>query len=111
MSCLLESKARLLESIFLEVFPNDIPRISPKREIDFRIDLFLDTKHIPIPPYQLAQANLKELNLELKDLQYKSFIRPSIFPWGAPVLFMKKKDGSLRVCVNYDQLNKVTIKN
>src|SRR5262249_4756013 len=62
-------------------------------------------------PYRMAPTKLKELKVQLKDLLDKGFIRPSSSPWGAPVLFVKKKDGSLRLCIDYRQLNKVTIKN
>ncbi|KAH0761174.1 hypothetical protein KY290_017247 [Solanum tuberosum] len=80
-------------------------------EINFGIDLIPDTEPISIPPYKMALAKLKELKEQLKDLLDKAFIRPSISPWGAPVLFVKKKDGSLRMCIDYRQLNKFTIKN
>ena len=69
------------------------------------------TQPISIPPYRMAPAELNELREQLKDLLDKGFIRPSCSPWGAPVLFVKKKDGSLRLCVDYRQLNKVTVKN
>ena len=98
-------------SEFPEVFPEDLSGVPPKREIDFGIDLLPDTQPISIPPYRMAPAELKELKEQLKDLLDKGFIRPSISPWGAPVLFVKKKDGSLRMCIDYRQLNKVTIKN
>ena len=81
------------------------------REIDFGIDVFLDTHPISIPPYRMAPIELKELKEQLKDLLDKGFIRPSVSPWGAPVLFVRKKDSSLRMCIDYRQLNKVTIKN
>jgi len=96
---------------FSDVFPEDLPGLPLIREIDFGIDLAPDTLPISIPPYRMAPAELKELKQQLQDLLNKSFIRPSISPWGAPVLFVKKKDGSLRMCIDYRQLNKVTIRN
>ena len=96
---------------FPEVFLEDLFGIPPKREIDFGIDLLPDTQPISIPPYRMAPAELKELKDNLKDLLDKGFIRPSISPWGAPMLFVRKKAGSLRMCIDYRQLNKVTIKN
>uniref|UniRef100_M1CYN1 Gag-pol protein n=1 Tax=Solanum tuberosum TaxID=4113 RepID=M1CYN1_SOLTU len=96
---------------FLKVFPDDLPGSPPAREIDFGIDLLLDTQPIFIPPYRMAPLELKELKEQLKDLLDKGFIRLSISPWGAPVLFVRKKDSSLRMCIDYRQLNKVTIKN
>ena len=93
---------------FQDVFPDDLPRIPPPREIDFCIDLEPDTKPISIPPYKMSLAELKELKLQLKDLTNKGFIQPSISPWGALVLFVKKKDGTFRMCIDYWQLNKVT---
>ena len=80
-------------SEFPEVFPNDLPDIHPKWEIDFCIDLLPETNPILIPPYQMALAELKELKAQIKDLLDKGFIRPSISPWGASVLFVKNKDG------------------
>ncbi|KAH0709324.1 hypothetical protein KY284_010751 [Solanum tuberosum] len=111
-----ESEIPPLESVpvvkeFPEVFSNDLPGIPPEREIDFGIDLLSDTQPISIPLYQIALAELKELKAQLKDLLDKGFIQPSISPWGAPVLFVKKKDGSLHMCIDYRQLNKVTINN
>ncbi|KAH0705935.1 hypothetical protein KY285_010456 [Solanum tuberosum] len=110
------SKTPTLESVpvvneFPEVFPEDLPEVPPEREIDCGIDLLPDTQPISIPPYRMAPAKLKELKEQLKDLLDKGFIRPSVSPWGSPVLFVKKKDGSLRMCIDYRQLNKVTIKN
>ncbi|KAH0691243.1 hypothetical protein KY285_018431 [Solanum tuberosum] len=96
---------------FPEVFPDDLLGVPPEREIDFGIDLLLDTRPISIPPYRMAPTELTELKDQLKDLLDKGFIRPSVSPWGTPVLFVRKKDGSLRMCIDYRQLNKVTIKN
>lgn len=97
-------------SEFSEVFPNDLPGIPHEREIDFGIYLLPKTNPISIPPYRMAPAELKELKAQLKDLLDKGYIRPSISPWGAPVLFVKKKDGSLRMCIAYRQLNRSPLK-
>ena len=110
------SESPTLESVpvvseFPEVFPDDLSGVPPEREIDFGIDLLPDTQPISIPPYRMAPTEIKELKEQLKDLLDKGFIRPSISPWGASVLFVRKKDGSLRMCIDYRQLNKVTIKN
>ena len=88
-----------------------MPGLPPEREIEFCIDVVPGTDPISMPPYRMAPAELSELKEQLQDLLDKGFIRPSISPWGAPVLFVKKKDGSLRLCIDYRQLNKVTIKN
>ena len=96
---------------FLDVFPADLPYIPPDRDIDFCIDLEPGTRPISIPPYRMAPAELRELKVQLEELLSKVFIRLSASPWGAPVLFVKKKDGSFRMCIDYRQLNKVTIKN
>ena len=98
-------------SEFLEVFSEDLPRVSPEREIDIGIDLLTDTHPISIPPYIMSPTELKELKDQLKDLIDIGFIRPSISLWGEPVLFIRMKDRSLRICIDYRQLNKVTIKN
>ncbi|WRX08486.1 Reverse transcriptase domain - like 6 [Theobroma cacao] len=96
---------------FVDVFPEELPGLPPEREIEFCIDLIPETRPISIPPYRMAPAELKELKDQLEDLLDKGFIRPSVSPWGAPVLFVKMKDGSLRLCIDYRQLNKVTVKN
>ncbi|XP_070010710.1 uncharacterized protein [Nicotiana sylvestris] len=95
---------------FPDVFPDELPRIPPDREIDFGIDMIPGTQPISILPYRMEPVELKELKEQLKDLLEKGFIRPSVSPWGAPVLFVRKKHGSLRMCIDYRQLNKVTIK-
>ena len=96
---------------FLDVFPSDLPGVPPDRDIDFAIHLEPGTKPICIPPYRMALAELKELKDQLQDLLSKGFICPSVSPWGAPVLFVKKKDGTMGMCIDYRQLNKVTMKN
>ena len=96
---------------FPDVFPEELLGLPPDREIKLCIDVVPGTNPISMPPYRMAPAELKKLNEQLKELLDKSFIRPSTSPWGAPVLFVKKKDGSLRLCIDYRQLNKVTIKN
>ena len=80
---------------FSDVFPEELPRLPPEREIEFCIDIVPGTDPISMPPYRMAPAELKELNEQLKELLDQGFIRPSTSPWGAPVLFVKKKDGSL----------------
>ena len=96
---------------FLDVFPDDLPGLPPEQEIDFPIDLVPDTALISLPPYRMAPAELKELKTQLQDLMDRGFIRPSVSPWGAPVLFVKKKDDTWRLSIDYRQLNKVTIRN
>ena len=95
---------------FLEVFPNNFPRILLVQEIYFCSDLLQNTTPISIPTYRMSSAELRELKAQLKDLVDKGFIQPSISPRGAPVLFVKKKDGYLRMCIDYQKQNKVTIK-
>ena len=96
---------------FSYVFPDDLPGLAPNREIEFNIDLLPGTNPISIAPYRMAPTELKELKEQLQELLDKGFIRPSSSRGGAPVLFVKKKDGTMRMCIDYRQLNKVTIKN
>ena len=96
---------------FLDVFPDNLPGLPPEREIDFPIDLVPSTTPISLPPYKMALVELKELKTQLQELVDRGFIRPSISPWGALVLFVKKKDGTWKLCIDYRQLNKVTIRN
>ncbi|XP_069151844.1 uncharacterized protein [Solanum lycopersicum] len=91
--------------------PVELPGMPPDRDIDFCIDPKLGTRPIYIPPYRVDPAELRELKDQLQELLGKGFIRPSASPWGAPLLFVKKKDGSFRMCIDYRQLNMVTIKN
>ncbi|XP_052299719.1 uncharacterized protein LOC127903097 [Citrus sinensis] len=96
---------------FIDVFPGDLPRLPPDREVEFTIELVPGTTPTSRAPYRMAPIELKELNVQLQELLDKGFICPSVSPWGAPVLFVKKKDGSMRLCIDYRQLNMVTVKN
>jgi len=93
------------------VFSDDITKLPPEREVEFAIDLMSGMSPISIVPYRKSASELGELKKQLEELLEKQFIRPSVSPWGALVLLVKKKDGSMRLCVDYRQLNKVTIKN
>ena len=97
---------------YVDIFPEELPGLPPEREISFEIELLLPgTAPISKAPYRMAPAELRELQVQLQEMLDKGFIRQSYSPWGAPVLFVKKKDGSLRMCIDYRELNKVTIKN
>ncbi|GJR57334.1 putative reverse transcriptase domain-containing protein [Tanacetum coccineum] len=96
---------------FPEVFPDDLPGLPPSRQVEFKIDLVPGAAPVARAPYRLAPSEMKELSEQLKELLEKGFIRPSSSPWGAPVLFVKKKDGSFRMCIDYRELNKLTVKN
>ncbi|GJT71915.1 putative reverse transcriptase domain-containing protein [Tanacetum coccineum] len=96
---------------FPNVFPDDLSGLPPIQEIEFRIELTPGATPVAKSPYRLAPSELEELSGKLKELQDKGFIRPSLSPWGAPVLFVKKKDGSFRMCIDYRELNKLTVKN
>ncbi|KAJ9554217.1 hypothetical protein OSB04_018262 [Centaurea solstitialis] len=96
---------------FPDVFPEDLPGLPPERQVEFHIDLTPGAAPIARAPYRLAPTEMKEMMTQLQELSEKGFIRPSSSPWGAPVLFVKKKDGSMRMCIDYRELNKVTVKN
>ncbi|GJY26687.1 putative reverse transcriptase domain-containing protein [Tanacetum coccineum] len=96
---------------FLEVFPEDLPGLPPARPVEFQIDLISGAAPVARAPYRLAPYEIKELSEQLQELFDKRFIRASSSPWGAPVLFVKKKDGSFRMCIDYRELNKLTVKN
>ncbi|GJZ60076.1 putative reverse transcriptase domain-containing protein [Tanacetum coccineum] len=96
---------------FPGVFPEDLTGLPPSREVEFCIDLIPGAMPVAKSPYRLAPTEMQELSNQLKELQEKGFIRPSSSPWGAPVLFVKKKDGSFRMCIDYRELNKLTVKN
>ncbi|XP_052732478.1 uncharacterized protein LOC128196266 [Vigna angularis] len=96
---------------FPDVFPDEVPGLPPPREVEFTIDLVSTAGPISIAPYRMSPAELTELKEQIEELMDKKFIRPSASPWGAPVLLVKKKDDSSRLCIDYRQLNKLTIKN
>ncbi|XP_022889124.1 uncharacterized protein LOC111404565 [Olea europaea var. sylvestris] len=96
---------------FPDIFPEDLSGLPPNREIEFCIDLIPGTAPISQAPYRMTPKELKELKVQLQELIDKGFIRPSASPWGVPVLFEKKKDGTMRLCIDYRQLNKMTIRN
>nr|GEU89238.1 retrotransposable element Tf2 [Tanacetum cinerariifolium] len=111
-----KSEEKRLEDVpivreFLKVFPEDLPGLPPVRQVEFQIDLVPGAAPVARAPYRLAPAEMQEQSTQLQELSDKGFIRPSSSPWGAPVLFVKKKDGSFRMCIDYRKLNKLTIKN
>ncbi|GJY96061.1 putative reverse transcriptase domain-containing protein [Tanacetum coccineum] len=111
-----KSKEKRLEDVlvirdFPEVFPEELPGLPPPRQVEFRIDLVLMAAPVTRAPYRLGPSEMRELSVQLQELLEKGFIRPSSSPWGAPVLFVKKKDGSFRMCIYYRELNKLTVKN
>ncbi|GJS40502.1 putative reverse transcriptase domain-containing protein, partial [Tanacetum coccineum] len=89
------------------VFLEDLSGLPPTRQVEFQIDLIPGAALVARAPYRLAPSEMKELSDQLKELSDKGFIRPSSSPWGAPVLFVKKKDGSFRMCIDYRELNKL----
>ncbi|KAJ0016992.1 hypothetical protein Pint_12065 [Pistacia integerrima] len=86
---------------FPDVFPKDLPGLPPDREVEFTIDLVPGLALISMAPYGMAPHELQELKVQLQELVDKGFIRPSVSSWGAPVLFVKKKDGTFRLCIDY----------
>jgi hypothetical protein len=96
---------------FADVFPEELPGMPLERELEFTIDLKPGTEPIARMPYRMSTPELQELKMQLKELLDLGLIRPSVSPWGAPVIFIRKKDGSWRLCIDYHQLNKATIKN
>ncbi|GJS05309.1 putative reverse transcriptase domain-containing protein [Tanacetum coccineum] len=111
-----KSEEKRLEDVltvrdFLEVFLEDFPGLPPMRQVEFQIDLVPGVAPVARAPYRLALTELQELSTQLQELSNKGFIRPSSSSWGAPVLFVKKKDGSFWMCIDYRELNKPTVKN
>ncbi|GJY69390.1 putative reverse transcriptase domain-containing protein [Tanacetum coccineum] len=111
-----KSEKKRLEDVpivrdFPEVFPEDLPGLPLTRQVEFQIDLVPGATPVARAPYRLAPSEMKELSKQLKELSDKGFIRPSSSPWGAPVLFVKRKDGLFRMCIDYRELNKLTVKN
>jgi hypothetical protein len=96
---------------FPDVFPEDVSGLPLVRQVEFRIDLMLGVAPVAKAPYRLAPVEMQELSNQLQELLDKGFIRPSFSPWGAHVMFVKKKDGSFRMCIDYRELYKLTIKN
>ena len=96
---------------YKDVFPDELSGLPPQRVVDFGIELHPGTLPISMTSHKMALVELQELRVQLHELLDKGFIRPSTSPWGAPVLFTKKKDKTLRLCIDYWHLNKVTIKN
>ncbi|GKD43989.1 hypothetical protein Tco_1268634, partial [Tanacetum coccineum] len=111
-----KSKKKRLEDVpivrdFPKIFPEDLSGLPPTRQVEFQIDLVPGAAPVARAPYRLAPSKIKELAEQLKELSDKGFIRPSSSPWGAPVLFVKKKDESFQMCIDYRELNKLTVKN
>ncbi|GKG18116.1 hypothetical protein Tco_0372414, partial [Tanacetum coccineum] len=86
---------------FPEIFPEDLPGLPPTQQVEFQINLIPGVAPVARAPYQLALSEMKELSDQMKELSDKGFIRPSSSPWGAPILFVKKKDGSFRMYIDY----------
>ena len=96
---------------FKDVFPDEILGLPPKRDIDFTIELVPRAALVSKTPYKMSTPEMLELKMQLQELLEKKYIRPSLSLWGAPVLFVNKKDGTLILCIDYRKLNKFTVKN
>ncbi|GKC50035.1 putative reverse transcriptase domain-containing protein [Tanacetum coccineum] len=97
--------------IFPDVFPDELSGLPPEREVEFTTELIHGAQPISKDPYRMAPLELKERKDQLQELLERGFIRPSVSPWGVPVLFVKKKDGSMRLCIDYRELNRITVRN
>ena len=96
---------------FLDVFPEELSGIPLEREVDLSIEIFPGIVPISKAPYRMALTEMKELKIQLQELLDKGFIQSSFSPLSEPILFVKKKDGTLRMCIDYRHINKVTVKN
>ncbi|GKE66273.1 putative reverse transcriptase domain-containing protein [Tanacetum coccineum] len=111
-----KSREKRLEDVpiirdFPKVFLKDLLGLPLTRQVEFQIDLMPGAALIARAPYRLAPSEMKELSEQLQELSNKGFIRPSSSPWGALVLFVKKKDRSFQMCIDYQELNKLKVKN
>ena len=106
-----ETKVSMCDLPVVKEFPEDISGLPPEREIEFSIDLVLGARPISLALYRMSPIELVKLKKQLEELLDKQFVRPNMSLWGAPVLLVKKKNGTMRMCVDYRQLNKVAIKN
>jgi hypothetical protein len=109
-------EANLLEVIrvvsnFPDVFPEELPGMPPERKVEFAIELIPGTAPISKRAYRVSGPELVELKKQIDELLEKGYVRPNTSPWAAPVLFVEKKDGTKRMCIDYRALNEVTIKN
>jgi hypothetical protein len=98
-------------SEFPDVFPKDLPGMPPEQKVDFAIELLPGTAPVSKRAYRVFGPELVELKKQIDELSKKVYIRPSTSPWAAHVLFVEKKDGTRRMCIDYRTLNEVTIKN
>ena len=93
------------------MFPDDLPSLPPDRDVEFTIYLVPSIAPISMAPYRMTPLELRELKVQLQELVDKGFIKPCVSPWGAPMLFVKKNDRTMRLCIDYRQLNKAIIRN
>jgi hypothetical protein len=105
------SEAINVVSEFLDVFLEELPGMPPERKVEFAIELILGTAPISKRAYRVSGPELVVLKKQIDELLEKGYIRPCTSPWAAPVLFVEKKDGTKRMCIDYRSLNEVTIKN
>ena len=96
---------------YLDIFLEELPGLPPKREVEFTIELVLGMIPISKAPCRMAPLKVKEIKAQFKEMLDSDFIRPRVSPWGAPTLLVKKNDGTLRLCIDFKELNKVEIEN